>query len=142
MQDEQMSTQQLLNELTRLRHRVAELEESEAKPVCTEKSHAESKPKPRSSQETIPPDGQSSEENERMLKSILATPPVGIALARGRKLQWANEAWMKMFGFEANDEFVGKTLGFCTPPRKIMNGWAPWYMPNSVPAKSQKRMLS
>jgi two-component system, cell cycle sensor histidine kinase and response regulator CckA len=34
--------------------------------------------------------------------------PVGIALHRNRQIQWANEAWAKMFGLEGQDECVGQ----------------------------------
>ena len=48
MKDEDRSKEQLLNELVQLRSRVAELEESEAKPPCTEKSLRESEQRYRS----------------------------------------------------------------------------------------------
>jgi len=43
-----------------------------------------------------------------LLESILAAVPVGIALHRNRQVQWANEAWAKMFGFGGQDECVGQ----------------------------------
>jgi len=48
MKDEDRSKEQLLNELVQLRSRVAELEESEAKLPCTEKSLRESEQRYRS----------------------------------------------------------------------------------------------
>ena len=47
-------------------------------------------------------------ESRRMLESILAAAPVGIALHRERQVQWANEAWAKMFGFTGEQECVGQ----------------------------------
>ncbi|MBI5251721.1 MAG: PAS domain S-box protein, partial [Desulfomonile tiedjei] len=45
--------------------------------------------------------------SETMLKTILSTSPIGIGLAENRVMRWANEAWMKMFGFQHEQEFVG-----------------------------------
>jgi PAS domain S-box-containing protein len=47
-------------------------------------------------------------ESQGMLESILAAVPVGIALHRNREIQWANEAWEKMFGFTGQHEYVGQ----------------------------------
>ena len=48
-------------------------------------------------------------ESETLLRSILSTSPVGIVLAEDRVMRWANEAWMEMFGFEDEREFVGQS---------------------------------
>ncbi|MCX5872614.1 MAG: PAS domain S-box protein, partial [Deltaproteobacteria bacterium] len=49
------------------------------------------------------------EENERLLKTILAASPVGIHLAEKRQIKWANDAWVQMFGFEQELEYVGQS---------------------------------
>ena len=49
-------------------------------------------------------------ESQRMLAAILAAVPVGIGLARNRKIQWANEAWMKMFGFTEESQYIGHSV--------------------------------
>jgi len=48
------------------------------------------------------------QQSQRMLRDILATSPVGIALVTSRTIQWANEAWEEMFGFDRPAEYVGK----------------------------------
>jgi PAS domain S-box-containing protein len=54
-------------------------------------------------------------ESETLLRSILSTSPVGIGLADGRTMRWANEAWMEMFGFENEREFVGHSARIVYP---------------------------
>ncbi len=46
--------------------------------------------------------------SESMLRNILATSPIGIGLTEDRIIKWANEAWIRMFGFESEQEFAGK----------------------------------
>ena len=41
--------------------------------------------------------------SEELQKTILATSPVGIGLARDRNMVWVNNAWARMFGFEQDD---------------------------------------
>ena len=53
--------------------------------------------------------------NETMLKVILSTSPVGIALTCDRIVNWANEAWMMMFGFDSEQEFIGKSTRMLYP---------------------------
>ena len=48
-------------------------------------------------------------QSELLLRTILATSPVGIVLGRRRTIQWANQAWEKMFGFKSKDEYEGKS---------------------------------
>ena len=48
-------------------------------------------------------------ESRRMLETILAAVPVGIHLTRNRKIQWANEAWRRTFGFEREDQYEGQS---------------------------------
>ncbi len=71
MKDEDKSTEQRLNELERLRRRVAELEGTQEKPLCTKKARGESEEKLRLLQENVPSDYQSLDQNERMLKKFL-----------------------------------------------------------------------
>ncbi|MBI4963631.1 MAG: PAS domain S-box protein [Desulfomonile tiedjei] len=54
-------------------------------------------------------------QNESMLKDILSTSPVGIGLTEDRIIRWSNEAWMKMFGYENELEFVGKNAAIVYP---------------------------
>ena len=49
------------------------------------------------------------EDKEHLLKIILATSPVGIHLAENRTIKWANEAWIKMFGFKDELDFIEKS---------------------------------
>jgi len=46
--------------------------------------------------------------SERMMRGILAASPVGINLSQGREVQWVNDAWLRMFGFEDDRECVGQ----------------------------------
>jgi PAS domain S-box-containing protein len=54
-------------------------------------------------------------ESETLLRSILSTSPVGIGLSEHRIMNWANEAWMEMFGFENEQEFVGQSARIIYP---------------------------
>lgn len=51
------------------------------------------------------------QESEKMLKSILATSPIGIGLMKGRRIVWVNRSWAEMFGFEKEEE---ESLGECS----------------------------
>ncbi len=53
--------------------------------------------------------------NELMLRDILATSPVGIGLTEKRIIKWANASWMRMFGFDEEKEFVGKSTRILYP---------------------------
>ncbi len=108
MNDKDKSTEQLLNELRELRRRVSELEDSEAKLLSTEKPLKGSKESQRLLHEDAPPGSQSLDDSKRMLKGILAASPVGISLSRSREIQWVNDAWLRMFGFEDDRECVGQ----------------------------------
>jgi PAS domain S-box-containing protein len=48
------------------------------------------------------------QQSQRMLRDILATSPVGIALVKNRTIEWANEAWEEMFGYQRPAEYVGR----------------------------------
>ncbi len=118
MKDEDKSTEQLLNELKQLRRRVAELDGTEAKPLCTEKAPGESEQKLRLLHENVSRGHQTSDENERMLNSILAASPVAIGLTKGREIQWVNDAWLRMFGFEDDRECVGRSARIVYPSQE------------------------
>ncbi len=53
--------------------------------------------------------------SEQMLKSILSALPVGIVLSREREIKWVNDAWLKMFGFEDEREFLGQSTRMLYP---------------------------
>lgn len=46
------------------------------------------------------------EASEQMLRSILSTCPVGISMAQDRVIKWVNDSWVKMFGFESQQECI------------------------------------
>ena len=54
-------------------------------------------------------------ESAQMLRSILATCPVGISLTVHRQVNWVNEAWLKMFGFEDQNECLGQPARIIYP---------------------------
>jgi two-component system response regulator AtoC len=54
-------------------------------------------------------------EREFMLRTILSTSPVGIGLTEDRVIIWVNEAWMKLFGFEDESEFIGRSADIVYP---------------------------
>jgi PAS domain-containing protein len=45
----------------------------------------------------------------QMLTNILAASPVGISRLDERTIRWANEAMIRMFGFDSAEELFGKT---------------------------------
>jgi PAS domain S-box-containing protein len=45
--------------------------------------------------------------SEQTLASILSASPIGIFHTVGRQIKWVNDAWLKMFGFEHEDECIG-----------------------------------
>lgn len=53
-----------------------------------------------------------------ILNNILSTSPVGIGLADNRVLKWANEAMLKMFGFDDVGEYIGKSARILFPSDK------------------------
>ncbi|MGO8880305.1 MAG: PAS domain S-box protein [Desulfomonilaceae bacterium] len=56
--------------------------------------------------------------SERMLKTILATSPAGILLIADRKVKWLNDACLKMFGFENQQEIVGQNTRIVYPSQE------------------------
>ncbi len=54
-------------------------------------------------------------QTETLLRSILATSPIGIGVTEDRIMKWANEAWYEMFGFESEDEVVGQSARIVYP---------------------------
>ena len=55
---------------------------------------------------------------ERMLRSILSTSPVGIGMTLDRRMVWCNAAWVKLFGFEAEDECLGQDTRMLYPSQE------------------------
>ena len=49
------------------------------------------------------------EDSERLLKTILAASPVGIHVADKREIKWANDAWIRMFGYKEEKDYVGQS---------------------------------
>jgi two-component system, cell cycle sensor histidine kinase and response regulator CckA len=58
------------------------------------------------------------QKSERMLKGILASSPVGICYTRDRRIQWANDAWKRMFGFESENEYLDQPTSILHPSRE------------------------
>ncbi len=52
--------------------------------------------------------------SEQMLKAILSASPVGIVVTRDRRIRWANDTWIKMFGFTGEQEYLDQ-------PTRIMH---------------------
>ena len=51
-----------------------------------------------------------------LLRNILSTSPVGIVgLTKDRTIKWANDSWLKMFGFESEEEVVGRNASVVYP---------------------------
>ncbi len=48
-------------------------------------------------------------DSEQKMKAILMASPIGIGLVQGDKLEWANESFFSMFGYEEND-ILGKSI--------------------------------
>jgi len=53
-----------------------------------------------------------------MLKSLLAASPVGILFTQHSKIKWANDAWMRMFGYEKEDEFIDQPTAILHPSQE------------------------
>ena len=53
-------------------------------------------------------------QSEQMLKGILFTSPVAIALTVDRKIKWVNQAWEETFGFEKG-EYLGQDASIVYP---------------------------
>ncbi len=43
---------------------------------------------------------------EEILRGVLGASPVGILLTQDRRIKWANDSWVKMFGFGAKGEYL------------------------------------
>ena len=56
--------------------------------------------------------------SERMMRGILSASPVGIGLTKGREIQWVNDAWLRMFGFEDDRECVGRSARIVYPSQE------------------------
>lgn len=44
--------------------------------------------------------------SEQLLRGILVASPVGISLTQDQIIKWANDTWVKMFGFEHESEYL------------------------------------
>ncbi len=55
---------------------------------------------------------------EEMLRAILAASPVGILFSHHGKIKWANEAFVRMFGFEHEDEYMNQPTGILHPSQE------------------------
>ncbi len=53
--------------------------------------------------------------SEQMIKGILDTSPVGITLTVGRKIKWVNDAWVRIFGFTNEREYIDQPTGILYP---------------------------
>ncbi|MCL4519284.1 MAG: PAS domain S-box protein, partial [Thaumarchaeota archaeon] len=54
--------------------------------------------------------------SESLLRNILSTSPVGIVgLTADRSIAWVNEACLEMFGFESEEEVVGRSAAIVYP---------------------------
>ena len=56
--------------------------------------------------------------NELLLKGVVSTSPVAIGLTVDRKIKWMNEAWLGMFGFENEEECVGRNARILYPSQE------------------------
>jgi hypothetical protein len=48
------------------------------------------------------------QERDRTLTTILDSSPGGISFAKDRRVEWANRAFRDLFGFESDEEFIGR----------------------------------
>lgn len=54
-------------------------------------------------------------QNRNMLKTILSASPVGIAHTRDRIIRWTNDTWLQMFGFQSEQECMGRSVRIIYP---------------------------
>lgn len=54
-------------------------------------------------------------DREQLLSTVLAASPVGVGLTIDRRMVWANEALVSMFGFAEEKEYAGKSLRMLYP---------------------------
>ncbi len=54
-------------------------------------------------------------EREQLLSTVMATSPVAIGLARDRRMEWANDAFVSMFGFSGESDYVGQSYRIVYP---------------------------
>ncbi len=101
MKGEDKTKRQLINELSELRKRLAELEQLESAHKTAEEALRESE-----------------EKYERLVEDSL----YGIAIVRGTEIGFVNRALLTMFGVAKKEEMVGRTFtDFVTPRyRKLM----------------------
>lgn len=115
MKDEEKNGEQLLSELQLLREELSSLRTSGAERTRELIATNEQLKREIVDRESVEEALRSS---EAMLKSILSMSPAGIGLTEDRIVKWANEAWMKMFGFENRQEYEGKDARILYPSEK------------------------
>lgn len=49
------------------------------------------------------------------LRSVLAASPVGIVFAQNRIIKWVNDVWVRMFGFDSESDYMGKSSRMLYP---------------------------
>jgi len=54
-------------------------------------------------------------QSNEILKHILSASPIGIGLVEDRTIRWANEAALKIFGFEHEQDYVGRSTRIVYP---------------------------
>ncbi|MFH1112969.1 MAG: PAS domain S-box protein [Pseudomonadota bacterium] len=60
-------------------------------------------------------------EREEILRLILDASPVGIGYAEDRRLNWCNRMMAEMFGFESQEDFMGKSTRIMYPSDEEYN---------------------
>jgi PAS domain S-box-containing protein len=73
---------------------------------------------------------------EQMLESILATSPVGIVLTQDRRIKWANAAWVEMFGFASEHEYVDQPSSIMHPSQENYEPFREALYDNLKPGKA------
>ncbi|MFH0958607.1 MAG: PocR ligand-binding domain-containing protein [Pseudomonadota bacterium] len=54
-------------------------------------------------------------QNRNTLETILSASPVGIGHTRDRLIRWTNDTWLRMFGFENEQECIGQSARIIYP---------------------------
>jgi len=57
-------------------------------------------------------------ENRKLLNNILTASPVGIGMIEEEELKWANEAMLRFFGLESEEEYIGKHVKRIYPSKE------------------------
>jgi len=51
------------------------------------------------------------QKNQKVLNNILSSSPIGIGLVVDRKLSWANESMIRIFGVKRKEDYIGRNAG-------------------------------